>query len=146
MKSRLLVPGSVLVLSTLIVSGCAPSRDAGGPILLAGFGILAYLVLSLLESVVLRLLRWGTYWRSLLASLLMNLPSTLAGFGLIWLVGFSSLNRLGMWLVPVTWALSVVIEGGVLVLMKRDGGRQNWTAALAANSASYLLLCIWQLL
>jgi len=28
----------------------------------------------------------------------------------------------------------------VLVLMKRDGGRQNWMAALAANTASYLLL------
>ena len=24
--------------------------------------------------------------------------------------------------------------------MKRDGGRQNWVAALAANTASYLLL------
>ena len=49
--------------------------DVGGPILFAGFGIVAYLALSLLESIVLRLLKWGTFWRSLLASLLMNLPS-----------------------------------------------------------------------
>ena len=115
--------------------------------MVAGFGIVAYLALSLLESIVLRLLKWGTFWRSLLASLLMNLPSTLVGFWLIWLAGFSRtyteetpLNRLGIWLIPAAWALSVAIEGGVLVLMKRDGGRQNWVASLAANTASYLLL------
>lgn len=114
--------------------------DVGGPILVAGFGIVAYLALSLLESIVLRLLKWGTFWRSLLASLLMNLPSSLVGFWLIWRAVFSSLNRLGIWLILAAWALSVAIEGGVLVLMKRDGGRQNWIAALAANTASYLLL------
>ena len=114
--------------------------DVGGPILFAGFGIVAYLALSLLESIVLRLLKWGAFWRSLLASLLMNLPSTLLGFWLIWVVEFSRLNRLQFLLIPVAWALSVAIEGGVLVLMKRDGGRQNWMAALAANTASYLLL------
>ena len=116
--------------------------DVGGPILFAGFGIVAYLALSLLESIVLRLLKWGTFWRSLLASLLMNLPSTLVGFWLIWIwrAEFSRLNRLAIWLIPAAWALSVAIEGGVLVLMKRDGGRQNWMAALAANTASYLLL------
>ena len=114
--------------------------DTGGPILFAGLGIVAYLALFLIESIVLRLLKWGAFWRSLLASLLMNLPSTLVGFGLIWLAGFSRLNRLGIWLVLSTWALSVAIEGGVLVLMKRDGGRENWTASLVANTASYLLL------
>ena len=114
--------------------------DTGGPILFAGLGIVAYLALFLIESIVLRLLKWGAFWRSLLASLLMNLSSTLVGFGLIWLAGFSRLNRLGIWLVLSTWALSVAIEGGVLVLMKRDGGRENWTASLVANTASYLLL------
>jgi hypothetical protein len=114
--------------------------DVGGPILFAGFGVVAYLALSLLESIVLRLLKWGTAWRSLLGSLAMNLPSTLLGFWLIWLAGFSRLDRWGIWLIPPTWALSVAIEGAVLVLMKRDGGRQNWIAALAANTASYLLL------
>jgi hypothetical protein len=114
--------------------------DVGGPILFAGFGIVGYLALSLLESIVLRLLKWGTFRRSLLASLLMNLPSTLVGFLLIWQVEFSRLNRLQFLLIPAAWALSVAIEGGVLVLMKRDGGRQNWMAALAANTASYLLL------
>jgi len=136
----------VLILSTLIVSGCAPSKDVGGPILFAGLGIVAYLALFLIESIVLRLLKWGTFWRSLLASLLMNLPSTLVGYCLVGLTGFSRLNRLGIWLIPATWALSVAIEGGVLVLMKRDGGRQNWMAALAANTASYLLLLSTSLL
>ena len=116
--------------------------DVGGPILFAGFGVVAYLALSLLESIVLRVLKWGTLWRSLLASLLMNLPSTLVGFGLIWVWRdeYSRLDRLQFLLIPAAWALSVAIEGGMLVLMKRDGGRQNWVASLAANTASYLLL------
>ena len=116
--------------------------DVGGPILVAGFGVVVYLALFLIESIVLRLLKWGTTWRSLLASLLMNLPSTLVGFGLIGLFGLSSLNRLGGWLVLSTWVLSVAIEGGILVSMNRDGGRQNWVAALAANTASYVLVFI----
>ena len=115
--------------------------DVGGPILFAGFGIVAYLVLFLLESIVLRLLKWGTFWRSLLASLLMNLPSTLVGFCLLWLFGAWRLRGLEVWFVVLaTWALSVAIEGVVLVLLKRDGGRENWTASLVANTASYLLL------
>ena len=141
MKTKLL---SVLMVKEVAAMSFSVLADVGGPILFAGFGIVAYLVLSLLESIVLRLLKWGTYWRSLLASLLMNLPSTLVGFLLIWLVEFPRLNRLGIWLILAAWALSVAIEGGVLVLMKRDGGRQNWIAALAANTASYLLLFISQ--
>jgi hypothetical protein len=72
----------------------------------------------------------------------MNLTSTLVGFGLIWIWQgqYSRLDRLQFVLIPAAWALSVAIEGGVLVLINRDGGRQNWVASLAANTASYLLL------
>ena len=116
-------------------------QTQAAPSLFAGFGIVAYLALFLIESIVLRLLKWGTFWRSLLASLLMNIPSTLVGFCLLWLFGAWRSQGLEVWFVVLaTWALSVAIEGGVLVLMNRDGGRQNWMASLVANTASYLLL------
>jgi len=38
--------------------------------------------------------------------------------------------------------LSVLIEGGVLMLFKRGAPRANWVAALAANAASYLIIIL----
>lgn len=35
-----------------------------------------------------------------------------------------------------------VIEGGVLMLMKRSAARQNWIVSLIANLASYLLIIL----
>ena len=58
----------------------------------------------------------------------------------IWQSKPSRLGRFNFWNSLTDWALSVAIEGGVLVLMKRNGGRQNWMASLVANTASYLLL------
>jgi hypothetical protein len=39
----------------------------------------------------------------------------------------------------LAWALSVAIEGGVLLLLKRHPRAQTWRAALAINVASYLV-------
>ena len=91
----------------------------------------------LLESLVLKLLKWNDYWRSLWASLLMNLASALIGGPLMLYLDAGPIVAL-----PIAWTVSVIIEGGVLVLMKRDGGRQNWTAAIVANLASYALLVV----
>jgi hypothetical protein len=35
-----------------------------------------------------------------------------------------------------------LLEGGVLMLMKRNAARQNWLTSLYANIASYLLVII----
>ncbi len=106
---------------------------AFGALLAAIFLIAAIL----LESLVLKLLKWKSYRPSLWASLLMNLASALIGGPLMLYLDADPIVAL-----PIAWAVSVIIEGGVLVLMKRGGGRQNWTAAIVANLASYALLVV----
>ena len=112
------------------------------------FGLIAFLVFSaivfVIEAVVLWLLKWGTFGRSLLSSFLMNLASTIVGILAIGLsvTGLSN-NFLGF---VIALLLSVLIEGGVLMLMKRGATRENWRAASIANVVSYALLGIFLLL
>lgn len=119
--------------------------DVAGPgVLLAAavfsFGalIVLTLIISIIEAVVMLLLKWGKFGRSLWASLLMNVTSTIFGGVLIALGLFGGSY---IWL-AVAFVLSVLIEGGVLMLMKRDAARQNWIASLIANVASYLFIIL----
>lgn len=119
--------------------------DVAGPgvlIAIAAFSIVALIVLTLLitiaEAIVMLLLKWDKFGRSLWASLLMNITSTIFGGVLI------ALGVLGgsyAWLVAA-FVLSVLIEGGVLMLMKRGAVRQNLLTSLIANLASYLVIIL----
>ena len=119
--------------------------DVAGPgvlIAIAAFSIVALIVLTLLitvaEAIVMLLLKWDKFGRSLWASLLMNVTSTIFGGVLI------ALGVLGgsyAWLVAA-FVLSVLIEGGVLMLMKRGAVRQNLLTSLIANLASYLVIIL----
>ncbi len=119
--------------------------DVAGPgtlVAVAAFSVAALILLTIIisvaEAVVMFLLKWGSFVRSLLASLLMNVTSTIFG-GVLVVVGFYSDPYL---LLAIGFVLSVVIEGGVLMLMKRDSGLRNWIVSLVANSASYLLILL----
>ena len=119
--------------------------DVAGPgvlIAIAAFSIVALIVLTLIitiaEAIVMLLLKWDKFGRSLLASLLMNVTSTIFGGVLI------ALGVLGgsyAWLVAA-FVLSVLIEGGVLMLMNRGAVRQNLLTSLIANLASYLVIIL----
>ena len=119
--------------------------DVAGPgvlIAIAAFSIVALIVLTLLitvaEAIVMLLLKWDKFGRSLWASLLMNVTSTIFGGVLI------ALGVLGgsyAWLVAA-FVLSVLIEGGVLMLMKRGEVRKNLLTSLIANLASYLIIIL----
>ena len=121
------------------------SFDVAGPgvlIAIAAFSIVALIVLTLLitvaEAIVMLLLKWDKFGRSLWASLLMNITSTIFGGVLI------ALGVLGgsyAWLVAA-FVLSVLIEGGVLMLMNRGAVRQNLLTSLIANLASYLVIIL----
>lgn len=132
-------------------------------------GVLASVLLGiviLIEAAVLRLLNWNGCWRSLGASLLMNLVSGLIGLLLIWVLedrqialslvawyvflfsgSFASLlgimqssQSIITLCMVVTCILSIAIEGGMLTVVNPSGGRRNWIAALVTNVVSYLLL------
>ena len=121
--------------------------DVAGPGVYIIFGLTAFLVFSaivfVLEAVVLWLLKWDAFGRSLLSSFLMNLASTIFG---ILLIGLSLIGLLNDFLgFVIAFVLSVLIEGGVLMLMKRNATRENWRVAIIANVISYSLLGIFLL-
>jgi len=93
---------------------------------------------------VLRNLKWGSLGRSLLDSLLMNAGSTAVGIVLVWIAGDVMLvpGSMGaaIFRLPLTWALSVVIEAGMLVYFRKKPAREVLRPVLLANVASYLLL------
>jgi hypothetical protein len=96
------------------------------------------LFISMIESLVLYFLKWEKFGRCLLASFLMNVTSTIFGGVLI------ALGVIGgsyIWL-AAAYILSVLIEGGILILMKRGAVRQNWTASVVVNLASYLFIIL----
>jgi hypothetical protein len=121
-----------------------PLPDVAAPGVAAAFVAMAGAVLCVLfflivflEAVALQWLKWAAFRPALRASFFMNLVSTLVGFLVLAFV-----NSLGVVGLAISWALSVLIEGDVLMLLRRDGGRQNWRAALVANLASYLILLL----
>jgi hypothetical protein len=128
------------------------------------FGIVAGVVLLFLialgEAIVLRVLRWDSFGRSLVDSLAINLASTLAGLVLNAFVAdlYQSCGydperggRYCDWLLS-PWALlalagllSVLIEGAVLLMLRRRPARPTWLAALACNAASYAVIALLML-
>jgi hypothetical protein len=92
----------------------------------------------------LRNLKWGSLGQSLLDSLLMNAGSTAVGIVLVWIAGDVMLvpGSMGaaIFRLPLTWALSVVIEAGMLVYFRKNPAREVLRPVLLANVASYLLL------
>ena len=125
----------------------------------------------LIEAIVLRRFKYGPFKRSFSASLAMNGVSTGLGFIVASLWGSIFLPQSGRpdyyadveippWfflasnsLFPdsrlpgvllfllVSWLISVVSEGGVLMAMKRDvEPHRIWEMTLVANAASYVLL------
>ncbi|HLE28218.1 MAG TPA: hypothetical protein VI793_08880 [Anaerolineales bacterium] len=118
--------------------------DVAGPGLFIVLGIGALIALGfvvLAEAVTLRVMKWGTFLRSLLASFVMNAVSGIAGIFIA-----SLIRSLGVLWWLLAYALSVAVEGGVLMLMNRGQARQNWQAALVANAVSYLPLGLFFIL
>jgi hypothetical protein len=56
------------------------------------------------------------------------------------IVGALSLGVTPLFL--IFWAVTVLIEGGMLTALKRHPLRQTWTAAVAINVASYAFLFV----
>lgn len=120
-------------------------HDVAGPgVLLAiaafsvGALIVLTLIISIVEAIVMLYLKWDKFGRSLRASLLMNVTSTI--FGGV-LVALGLLGGSYIWL-AAAFALSILIEAGVLMLMKRGAARQNWIASLISNLVSYLFIIL----
>jgi hypothetical protein len=113
----------------------------GSVYLLVIFGFLALvmvtLLITLVEGVALTLLKWNHFRASIIVSLIMNVASGIINGALLILLQHSPLQ----WL-PISFVLSLLIEGIVLMYFKRDAARQNWLFVLIVNLASYVMLIL----
>ncbi|OGO65585.1 MAG: hypothetical protein A2030_02250 [Chloroflexi bacterium RBG_19FT_COMBO_50_10] len=111
------------------------------PYLLLGFGFLTLLVvnilLALVEGVILTLLSWNPFRASLTVSFIMNIASGFVNGILLVL-----LQRTPWIWVPVSFVLSLILEGFVMTYFKRAAFRQNSLYVFLANLASYILLIL----
>lgn len=120
--------------------------DVAAPGLVGVIGWAGFLAVSpvivLAEAIVLRLLGWGTFGRSLLDAFLVNLASGLVG-GCALAAGLSLQANAALWLgLLAAFVVSVAIEGGGLWLLRRRPAGETWRAALAANLVSYAGLAL----
>lgn len=121
--------------SALLLQITGPA--SGFLLLLLGFLALLVidLIIALLEGVFLTLLSWNPFRTSLLVALIMNLVSGVAnGLLLVFLQG----NPL-VWL-PVSFTISILLEGIILMYFKRQAILQNGLFAILVNLASYVFL------
>jgi hypothetical protein len=123
--------------------------DVAGPGLIVALGVglglavAGFVVIVFVEAGVLAALRWARFGRALVASLIMNVATTLVGIfvtGLLFSLGSAA------WLL-FAFVASVLIEAGVLVLLNRPQARLGLIGALIANVITYipLALLVWYL-
>lgn len=122
--------------------------DAGGPLIFLAFGVFALVFIGLVivvEAITLWGLKWGGFWRAWLDSFLMNLVSTVVGVPLLF--GYATIfgDTLGVRYVfafALAFVISVAIEGGVLLVLRRRPNRETWRTALVANVVSYAVVIL----
>ncbi len=102
-----------------------------------GVLIVAFLLISAGEALVMKIMDWGTYGRSFLDALLVNLVSTIPG--IVVAQYFPSMEFVGF---LAAFAVTLLIEGGILALLRRHPASRAMMVALAANLASYLVLAL----
>ncbi len=123
--------------STLLAAIHGPAAEA----LLLILGFLALLVvdliIALIEGVTLTLLKWNSSRTSLTVSYIMNIISGIINGVLLIVLQHSPL----VWL-PVSFVISLLVEGFTMNYFKRDAFGQNSLFVVLANLASYLLLIL----
>jgi hypothetical protein len=128
----------------LDVAGPATLGDIAGPyapwpVVLISL-IVLFLGIPLIEALVYMALKWGNFKRSFKDAFLVNLITTLVGFGLLavqpYLPNRNVLSRPDSFLV-VAFILSILIEGAVLLRLRRHSTGHTGLVAIAANVVSY---------
>jgi len=120
--------------------------------------ILSFVILS--EAGVLYLLDYCPFFRSLLVSAVMNVTSTLFGVVLPGLFPPFSFIRYSidssggayrvysadgiftLFFLLLAYLLSIIIEGGVMILLKPDLGKPLWLVCWRTNTVSYVLVVL----
>ena len=116
--------------------------DAGAAYLGQYIAVLSLIIITVLETVILILLRFNPLLKCLLHALLVNLASLGAGYLLLKFTSLGDVETGEGWKVLILMFLvTVIIEAVLLALLNRGKPvRKILTATLAMNLISYLLL------
>jgi hypothetical protein len=160
MQNALIMPqfpgkcGGQMNLASVIV-------DTGGTIFFLLYGIVAGLVVYILviaiEAMGMRFLEWDYFWRCLFDSWIINSISVAAGIlavfvaidqvsPLVRIMQISSTFAGSLMLYIGALFISVVIEGGVLWVIRRRSAKSTWRMILIVNTASYIALVLLNLI
>lgn len=104
---------------------------AGGIVVL----ILIILLISLIEAVILTLLGWDYFRKSLIVSTIMNIASGIIGGILLVLVPHPTI--LGL---IIAMILSIIIEGGIMMRFRSDVVGKTFLLVFLANLCSYAVV------
>ncbi len=123
--------------STLLPAINGPA--AGALLIVLGFLALLVidLIIALIEGVALTLLKWNSSRTSLMVSYIMNIVSGIINGVLLIVLQHNPF----VWL-PVSFVISILVEGFIMNYFKRDAFRQNGLFVVVANLASYILLIL----
>jgi hypothetical protein len=121
--------------------------DVISPWFVLSLGVVAaaglFFIIVLIEALVLHGLKWGSFRLSLVDSFIINLISAAIGVVLfIFAISTWSFNLGAAPFFLLFGAVTVLIEGGILTLLKRHPLRTTWTAAIVINVVSYALLFV----
>ena len=120
---------SLLILDIAVVPRAAESGA------FVAYIVGAFVIIVVVETIILRLLGWGTFRRSFVDALMMNLVTTLIGA-----VGLFVMPILVV-LLPAALVLSILIEGLILMRRRKEhSSRKIWLTSIVANIASYALV------
>jgi hypothetical protein len=92
---------------------------------------------TLVEGCMMMVCKWGTLRRSIADAAITNVVSTVIGAILLFSLSVRPLLTSFIPVLLITWGWSVLVKGGVLLLMRRHPPRQTWRTALYANIVSY---------
>lgn len=127
-----------------------PADIAAPPVaFVLGVAVVFLLVpIIVVETIVLRVLRWGGLGISFLAALAMNVASSAVGVLLLnlperaFVLDATAATFLSL---LIAWALSTLMEGGIMQAFGRSALRRTFGIAAVANVASYTLLVVFVL-
>ena len=104
------------------------------------FGLfVVFLAVVFIETLILWVMKWASFRRSFIASVLMNIVSGLIGIFIFLAMTFLGLfiNFILYWI--SSWLLSTLLEG-IFLFYSGKKSRGAWIVAAAANIGSYLLI------
>ena len=98
-----------------------------------------FLAVVFIETLILWGMKWASFRRSLITSVLMNVVT-----GIIGILIFLAMTLLGLFInfIPYwisSWLLSTLLEG-IFLFYSGQKSRRAWIVAGAANMGSYLLI------